>query len=223
MKRLTVQLIINLSIYLTSSLINCTWLFLSSQKLSIENQSLSDSSFCNMLRSECWSFIIISLKSFAKPKSMKSLKGIPTLYFYFCRKRTWKITFSQKIETNGKRYVCEIVQTASLPMQRANSSQEHVVLLTRSMIRENQDCLKKNSGVQKCCACVARPIAATIQRVTSTHSEARDAIKELWKNVEMDPCQSLEKCYKRQSTLLQSTEDFEQGNIALQPTKRQKM
>ena len=38
------------------------------------------SSFCNMLSSECWSFIIISLKRFAIPKSMKSLKWIPTLY-----------------------------------------------------------------------------------------------------------------------------------------------
>ena len=66
---------------LTSSLINCTRLNLSSPKLSIENQSLlSDSSFCNVLSSECWSFIIISLKRFAIPKSMKSLKFLPTLY-----------------------------------------------------------------------------------------------------------------------------------------------
>ena len=65
---------------LTSLLTNCTRLNLSSQKLSIKNQSLSGSSFCNMLSSECWSFIIISLKSFAIPKSMKSLKWIPTLY-----------------------------------------------------------------------------------------------------------------------------------------------
>ena len=58
MKRLTVQLIINFSSDLTSSLTNCTRLNLSSQKLSIESQSLSDSSFCNMLSSECRSFII---------------------------------------------------------------------------------------------------------------------------------------------------------------------
>ena len=76
MKRLTVQLIINFSSNLTSSLINCTRLNLSSQKLSIENQSLSDSSLCIMLSSECWIFIITSLKSFAIP----SLKWIPTLY-----------------------------------------------------------------------------------------------------------------------------------------------
>ena len=53
-------------------------------------------------------------------------------------------------------------------MQRATSSQEHVLLLTRSMIRESRDCLKKNSGVPKCCACVANPIVATIEKVTSS-------------------------------------------------------
>ena len=152
MKRLTVQLLIGFSSDLTSSLISCTRLNLSSQKLSTENQSLSDSSFCNMLSSDCWSFIIISLKSFAIPKSMKSLKWIPTLYIWLCRKRTWKILFSQREETNGKQYVSEIVQIASLRMQRAISSQEHVALITRSMIRENRDCLKKNSGVEKGCA-----------------------------------------------------------------------
>ena len=79
-------------------------------------------------------------------------------------------------------------------MQRATSSQKHVVLLTRSMIRENRDCVKKNSGVPKCCACVAKPIVATIERVTGTNSVARDSEKELWKTVEMDPCRSIEKC-----------------------------
>ena len=79
MKRLTVQLILNFSRDLTYSKINCTALNLSTEELSIENQSLSDSSFCNMPSSECWSFIIIYLKSFAIPKSMKSLKWIMTL------------------------------------------------------------------------------------------------------------------------------------------------
>ena len=88
---------------------------------------------------------------------------------------------------DGMQYVREIVQIASLRMQRATSSQEHVVVLTRSMIRESQDCLKKNSGARKCCACVAKPIVAMIARVTSTNSVARDSIKELWKTVEMDP------------------------------------
>ena len=79
-------------------------------------------------------------------------------------------------------------------MQRATSSQEHVILLIRSMIRQSRHCLKKNSGVPKCCACVAKTIVATIERVTSTNSVAKDSIKELWKTLEMDPCQSIEKC-----------------------------
>ena len=72
-------------------------------------------------------------------------------------------------------------------MQWATSSQEHVVVLTRSMIRESRDCLKKNSGVPKCCACVAKPIVATIARVTRGNAVVRDLTKELWKTVEMDP------------------------------------
>ena len=72
--------IINKLFDLTSPLTNCTSLNLSSQKTSIENQSFLDSSFCNRLSSECWSFIIIFLRSFAIPKSMKNLKWIPTLY-----------------------------------------------------------------------------------------------------------------------------------------------
>ena len=74
-------------------------------------------------------------------------------------------------------------------MQHSTSSQKHVVMLTRSVIRESRDYLKKNSGVPKCCACVAKPIVATIERVTSTNSLAMDTIKDLWKTVEMDPCQ----------------------------------
>ena len=197
MKKLTVQLITNFSSDLTSSLINCTRLNLSSQTLSIENQSLSDSSFCNMLSSESWSFIKISLKSFVIPKSMRNLKWIPTLYIMLCRKRTWKILFSKRKETNAKQYVREIVQIASLRMQRAISSQEHVVVLTRSMIRESRDCVKKNSGVPNCCACVAKLIVATIERVTSTNSVARDSIKELWKTVEIGPCQSVRRGSQR--------------------------
>ena len=100
----------------------------------------------------------------------------------------------QRKETNGKQDVRQIVQIVSLRMQRATFSQEHVVVLTRSMIRENRDCSKKNSGIPKCCACVAKSFVATIERVTSTNSVARDSIKELWKTVEMDPCESIGKC-----------------------------
>ena len=86
--RLTVQIIINISSDLTLSLINYTRLSLSSQKLSIENQSLSDSPSCNMPSSECWSFITNSLKNFATQKSMKSLKWTPNLFIQPCGKRT---------------------------------------------------------------------------------------------------------------------------------------
>ena len=47
-------------------------------------------------------------------------------------------------------------------------SPESAVMLTRNMIREGRDYLKRNSGVRKCFACVAEPIVATIERVTST-------------------------------------------------------
>ena len=63
---------------------------------------------------------------------------------------------------------------------------------TRSMIVESRDCIKKNSGAPKCFACVAKPIVATIETVTSRISVARDSTKELWKTVQMDPCQSIE-------------------------------
>ena len=74
MERLIVQLILSFSSDLTSSLINCTMLNLSSQKLSIENQSLSDSPFCNMLISECWSFILISSKKFCDTEKYEELE-----------------------------------------------------------------------------------------------------------------------------------------------------
>ena len=74
MKRLTVQSRINFLSDLTSSLINCARLNLSSQKLSIENQSLSDSSFCNILSSECWSFIYIFFERFSDTEKYEKLE-----------------------------------------------------------------------------------------------------------------------------------------------------
>ena len=84
---------------------------------------------------------------------------------------------------------------------------------TRNMIRESRDYSKKSLDVQECCACVAKPIVATIERVTSITSVARESIKELSKPEEMDPCQNIARCYKRQSTLLQPKEDFERFSI----------
>ena len=57
-------------------------------------------------------------------------------------------------------------------------SPEFAVMPTRNMIRESRDYLKKSLDV-KCCACVAKPIVATIKRATNTNSVARDSIKEL--------------------------------------------
>ena len=88
---------------------------------------------------------------------------------------------------NRKQYFREIVQIASLRMQQATSSQEHVVLLTRSMIRESRDYLKKISGVSKICSRLKEPVVATIERVTSSNSVEGDSLKQLWKTVEMDP------------------------------------
>ena len=56
---------------------------------------------------------------------------------------------------------------------------ELAVIPTRNMIRENADYLRKNLGVQKICACVAKLIVATIETVRSANSVARDSIKEL--------------------------------------------
>ena len=117
-----------------------------------------------------------------------------SLYLALSEENLEDFIHPDKKETNGKQYVREIVQIGSQRMQQAFSSQEHVVLLTRSMIRDSRDCLKKNSGVPKGCACVEKPIVATIERVTSKISVARDSIKELWKTMEMDPCQSIGKC-----------------------------
>ena len=144
-----------------------------------------------------------------------------SLYLALSEEKLEDIILPEK-RNEWKQYVREIAQIASLRMPQTTSSQERVVLLTRSIIRCNQNCLKKNSRVPNCCACVAKPFVATIKRVTSTNSVARDSIKELWKTEEMGPCQSIEKCSRRQSTLPQPTADFEQWNIALQPTNRQK-
>ena len=78
------------------------------------------------------------------------------------------------------------------------------------------------SGVQKCCASVAKPIVATIERVTSTDSVARDSIEKLWRTVEMDPCQKIAKCWKRQSTLLRPIEAFERFSVVLLRMNKQR-
>ena len=62
-----------------------------------------------------------------------------SLYLALSEENLEDIILPEK-KTNGKQYVREIVQIASLRMKQAKSSQELVVVLTRSMIRESRDC-----------------------------------------------------------------------------------
>ena len=125
-------------------------------------------------------------------------------------------------ELNGTSYVVKIALIISLPMQRTVFFPELVIMPTRNMIMENWDYFKKNSGVRKCCACAAKHIVVMINRVTTTNSVARESTKELWKTVEMDPSQSIAKCYKRQSTLFQPIGDFERFLIVLLDMNKQR-
>ena len=55
---------------------------------------------------------------------------------------------------------------------------------------------KKSLDVQKCFVSVAKHIVVMINRLTSTSLAAKDSIKEYWKTVAMDRCQSIEKCWR---------------------------
>ena len=74
-----------------------------------------------------------------------------------------------------------------------NFSPELAVMSTRNKIRESRVSSKKNLDVQKCCVSVAKHIVVMINRLTSTSLAAKDSIKEHWKTVVMDQCQSIEK------------------------------
>ena len=76
-KKPTVQIIVNCSSALIAELINCMRWNLSSQKLSIENQSLRDSLSYNTQNWQCWSCTTISSKNSLTLTSMKNLKWIP--------------------------------------------------------------------------------------------------------------------------------------------------
>ena len=108
-----------------------------------------------------------------------------------------------KSELNGTKYVLKIALITLLRRLPTIFSSELAVMPTGNMIGNRRDCLKKSLDVQNCYPCVAKPIVATIERVTSKNWVARDSIKELRKTVDMVPCQSIAKCCKRQSTLLQ--------------------
>ena len=101
-------------------------------------------------------------------------------------------------------------------------SPELAVISTRSKIRESRVSSKKSLDVQKCCVSVAKHIVVMINRLTSTSLAAKDSIKEHWKTVAMDHCQSIEKSKKKQSTLLQPIEDLERFSIVLLRMNKQR-
>ena len=91
------QLIKNFSSDLTSSLINQTRLNFSSQKTSIENQSLSDSSFCNMPTSECWSSFKTFLEKFCDTERYEELEmDTYSLYFALSEENLEDVILSEK-------------------------------------------------------------------------------------------------------------------------------
>ena len=143
-------------------------------------------------------------------------------YLALSDKNIWRTLFFPKDELNGTIYILKFALITLLQMQPTIFSPELAVMPTRNMKRESRDYLKKSLDVQKCCAFVAKHIVATIERVTSTSSEARDSIKELEKTVEMDPCKSIAKYYKGQSTLLQPIKDFERFSIVLLRMNKQR-
>ena len=137
--------------------------------------------------------------------------------------KVWKMLFFPKNEHNGTSYVPKIQLRTLLRMQPTDSSPEFAVMPTRNMIRESRVSSKKSLYVQKCCVSEAKHIVVMINRPTITSLAAKHSIKEHWKTVAMvDQCQSIAKCEKRQSTLLQPTEDFERFGIVLLPTNEQR-
>ena len=106
-------------------------------------------------------------------------------------------------------------------MQPPIFSPELAVMPTRSMIRESHVSSKKSVDMQKCCVFLVNYIVVMINRLTSTSLAAKDSIKEHWKTVAMDQCQSIAKCWKRQSTLLQPIDGFERFSKVFLPMNKQ--
>ena len=100
-------------------------------------------------------------------------------FYLGCSRKFWKMLIFPNKELNGTSYFLKLALITLLRMQPTVFSSELAVMPTRNMIEESWDFLKKKLVVQKCCACVAKPIVATIEGVTSTNSVARDSIKEL--------------------------------------------
>ena len=82
-------------------------------------------------------------KKFRDTEKYEKLERDTDSLFLFLSEENLEDNILPEKKTNGKRYVCEIVQIASLRMQRATSSPEHVVLPTRSMIGKRETGLFK--------------------------------------------------------------------------------
>ena len=74
-----------------------------------------------------------------------------------------------------------------------NFSPELALMPTRNMIRESRVSSNRSADVQKCCVSVAKHIVVMINRLTSTSLAAEGSIKEHWKTVAMEQCQSIAK------------------------------
>ena len=65
---------------------------------------------------------------------------------------------------------------------------------TRNTTRENRVFSRRNSGVQKCCVSVARPIVAMMPSRTSIISAAKVSTSEHLRTAVMGPWPSIKKC-----------------------------
>ena len=154
---------------------------------------------------------------------MKNLKWILIRFTELCAKKIWKMLFFPKNELIGTKYVPKI---ALITLQRKLPtffSPELALMSTRSMIRESRFSSKKSLDVQKCCVSVAKHIVVMMNRLTNTILAAKVSKKEHWKSVAMmDQWHNMANCWKRQSTLLQLTEDFERISIVLRRMNKQR-
>ena len=106
------------------------------------------------------------------------------------------LALSGENELNGTSYVLKIPLITLLRMQPSFFSPKLAVMSTRNMIRESRVSSKKSLDVQKVCACVAKHMVVMINRLTRTSLAAKDSLKDHWKAVAMDQCQSIAKFWR---------------------------
>ena len=87
--------------------------------------------------------------------------------------------FFPKNETNGTGYILKIALITLLRMQQNFFFLRTCCNANKKHDKREPGLFKEEFRLQKVCACVAKPIGATIERVTSTNSVARDSLKEL--------------------------------------------